>query len=393
MTIQPYQIFGFTPNWAEGISIKYAFNTAIVASERYKEQRKPLRSFPNTSLSCTFLNDVNGNKIGNYLQAALKSIVYVPIYSEPMRTTTTGTGNTTLAVGSILNFFNLKFLTRYVVLIDNAGISSPAVAELVSVGSTTIVIGANTWTFNSRTVIFPAMLAILDSVSKTIETQTLYGYSCTFTSYTDGSDPQLLAADEDELFECAPDWATRPELGVDFGRDVIIYDSAATRYRSLTDLLGWSVNLGYTNTSKNDEYNLLNFFCRHKGQLQRFWYSVPLQYFELAANINAGDKRFSISDPSFADIWQGYEHFFMRLKNGTTIVKKMASKINQMTFETISSFKDPVNVTNVKLFGRHILCRFAQDELELKYETPAISTCSVSLRELVHEYDDSRILS
>ena len=82
----------------------------------------------------------------------------------------------------------------------------------------------------------------------------------------DGSTPPI--------FRILPDWASAPDAGIEFGRNVIQYDEGATSFRYLTSDLGWSVSCDYTNTTKADENALLKFFAQQQGRLGRFWLPV-----------------------------------------------------------------------------------------------------------------------
>lgn len=390
MTIQPWQIFGFRHNWVSSVNTSYAFNTAIAASERYKEQRRPLRASPNISQSAELLVEQEVSaRVFDYLRACRTSIMYVPLFCEPLEVSSSGTGLTTINVSATANHWYLNNMARYLVVIDKTGTQAPALLTLSSVGATSVTVAANSFVYAANTcIIFPAFEGIINSFRKTFETPSLSAYQVDFSSYTSGDDLPISAADAGEDFEVVPDWSTIPSLEIPLGREVVQFDAAVTRFRDLTDFLGWLVEFGFTNLGKDVECDLIDFFCTHHGRHQTFWLNVPNQYFTLGAPITNGDGSFTLSEDSFQYVRLGNERFFMKLKDGTEIDGKIVEDLGSKKYMVYPSFAQDIAIADVSVFGRRILCRFEQDELSVSSISPGVSTASLSMRELVYEYDD-----
>ena len=80
------------------------------------------------------------------------------------------------------------------------------------------------------------------------------------------------------------------------------------------------------------------------------------------------------------------------LKNGDYISRQVLGMTTSPTpphpniMALVTPLDRVVKTTDIELFGRLILCRFDQDELELKHDTPHRSECDLSFRELPKEY-------
>jgi len=385
-------IFGFMPNWADGVQLTYSLNTVLTAAERYKEQRKPLRAAPNVNESFELLVDQKSNQVIDYLRYSLQTPMWVPIFPEQLVAEQDGQGLTFIATSGNIpteTLWYLRNMARYVIMIDKEGDQPPALVELTGLGSFAVLLADNDYVVTAGcTMIFPAMDAILSSVVKTFETPYLAGYSLEFDSYTSGQDKSIDAADsDDEVLSIKPDWISRPSMDFPFGRDVVQYDAATTRYRPLTTNLPWQVRANWTNLERSEEYSLIDFFCRHHGMHQRFWFEVPEQYYRLGEYIYYGDTQVSMADSNFQYVYQGYERFFMLLKNGLKLARKLVSKVYDWIYEVSTAFGIDIALEDVSIFGRYLLCRFDQDEIALNYTSPGVSDCGLSIRELPHEYD------
>jgi hypothetical protein len=198
----------------------------------------------------------------------------------------------------------------------------------------------------------------------------------------------LLDLDNEALFSFPIDWNSLPAIADSFGRELLQYNLGAINYRFLTRDLNYSVQYGMTFMSKKDEYDVLNFFCERKGRYERFWIPIYAQMFTLAANITSGDYYFQIIDQNQYKTLHLYERLFIKLKTGDLITRKINSlNAPPNIFGVISAFDRNILTTDIEYFGRLILGRFDQDEIEINHETDSLGNCSLQFRELSKEYD------
>jgi hypothetical protein len=191
-----------------------------------------------------------------------------------------------------------------------------------------------------------------------------------------------------DIFDIRPDWTTQPSMAESQGREIIQVGRGYAGYRNLTLDINYSVSDSFFNLTKQDEYDLLSFFCDKQGMLKRFWFPMDNQSFVLSSSISSGDTHFHVNDDGFADIYQGYERLYMVLKDGSRISRLISSKTSATIFNVSSAFDRNIALSEILFFGRLLLARFDQDELLLQHETDDKSSCSIKFKELAKEYGD-----
>lgn len=191
------QIFIYPPNWIEGVDVKYSFNTSIFTSEHYKEQRKPLRSWPLFEMSYNILTGDRylAPQIINFLRANLSTIFYVPIWVEPIQNFTDFTYQELSAVATteddLLKKFCLCNLIDYVICFDVNYNREPQVMSVLTSGITEHTIEMQfsspyQWTDIAGTIIYPAKQMILDSFDKASLTPSFEEIPVSFKEYVTG---------------------------------------------------------------------------------------------------------------------------------------------------------------------------------------------------------------
>jgi hypothetical protein len=189
------------------------------------------------------------------------------------------------------------------------------------------------------------------------------------------------------IFNIRPEWSREPNMEIQFGRELIQYDAAMTQFRFLTSELGWKVTAEYFNIDKAVEYSLLDFFHQRKGKLSRFWLPAWAQYFTLAQDISPLATTFFLAeDNSFQYVYRGYERFFMLLKNGHIITRKITASLGNGEYSVASAFDRAITPADISLFGKLLLVRFDQDEIAMQHDTTDLSTCTLTFQELAKEY-------
>lgn len=193
-----------------------------------------------------------------------------------------------------------------------------------------------------------------------------------------------------DLFTYPHNWVSTVEQDVDFMRTIIQYTGTPGKIKNLSDDIPVNVGLSFTNLTKTSEYDLLKFFCDHRGRCNRFWLPIPEQYYVMAADALIGSNEINIAIHGEYTFFRGYERMFMILTNGDMLTRRildfdcLGSNNNIMTIESVLDRN--IAVTDVLLFGKLILCRFDQDEVQFTHENNIISSCALSFQELTKEY-------
>lgn len=187
-----------------------------------------------------------------------------------------------------------------------------------------------------------------------------------------------------------PNWARAPQREFDLNR-VIHQDGATTvEITSLNDLLPYSLRYHYTNVTKAEERELLDWFEARKGRTERFWVPAWKELYTLAADAMLYDDFLVIDNAGCLDAYQGIERIFILKHDGSLITRHVTSVAvgagNTEILYLASVLQVPIAAADVAWFGRFVLARFDADSLNVKYRTAHVSEVDVELRELIREY-------
>lgn len=196
--------------------------------------------------------------------------------------------------------------------------------------------------------------------------------------------------DSTDIFILKPDWTDLPKVSLSSGREVLQYNQARVSLRPLSTFTGRTIEYGFSVFDKEDEYYILNFYQTQRGRKKRFWVPLWHQEFQLAEAIVNGSYQFKINDSDFVDIVKYYERIYIYTAAGDLITRKVLSKIDDVTYIVQTAFDRNIALADVLFFGRIILCRFEQDEVEMQHETDSVSSCSIAFKELPKEYDHGK---
>lgn len=165
------------PDWAAGISIDYAWLTAMGFNPRYyKEQRRPMTILPWRNISATFaLSGNSAMKFSNSLRYGKDKVFVVPIFTEQILCSNIATGTDSITPSNAYDeYYNLNNNCTHVLFLDLASLTSE-IKEISSVGASTITFASNiTGTFDAAsTVIYPAVFSTIRNISSKGETSNL----------------------------------------------------------------------------------------------------------------------------------------------------------------------------------------------------------------------------
>ena len=188
------------------------------------------------------------------------------------------------------------------------------------------------------------------------------------------------------------DWQSQPTKGVEPFRTVIQAPGTGIKLRNITDDVQHVFSMHFSNMSKTDENDLLSFFAARRGRASAFWLPIPESYWKLNVDTDLATPNFLVLDNSDPQYLQGYERLFMLLRSGDYLCRQVFSVTtpggpglpNLMT--VVTALDRVIKKNDPELFGRMILCRFDQDEIELQHDTPDLSETDIAFRELPKEY-------
>ena len=170
------------------------------------------------------------------------------------------------------------------------------------------------------------------------------------------------------------------------------FTGTTTETKRIIDGIGQVVECTFEFTNKDELNSFLTFFEDRKSSLYKFWISVWINQFELYEPISESTGFIRIKPCYFSQSYQGYERIWLLLKDGSRIVRHVTSATDYGNYEELqvdSNFDRTIEIEDVVLFGRFILCRFGSDELEFDYDyNTEITTTTVKFYELVTEYED-----
>ncbi len=204
-----------------------------------------------------------------------------------------------------------------------------------------------------------------------------------------------------ECFLVKPDYASPVKPDFDMLRNVVQYAGTTTFISSLDSLNSalspFVVDMAFTNLVKADEYDIIDFFSKHRGRHMRFWCPSWVSNYFLANDIEAGAVQVDIVPIGMIEGFylQGQnEWFFILLKNGDIIIRRIANTggytsngIFYETFDLSTPIDRDIKISDVSIFGKLFLGRFDTDTLSMKHMTTSVSSCSLKVVELINEYD------
>lgn len=165
------------PDWQAGMSIEYAWVTAIASNLRYfKEQRRPLSILPWRNISAEFL--LHGNAGRKFLHSLLygkDKVFVVPIFTEQILCTAITTGTDSVSpTTDITKLYNLNNNCTHVLFLDAAS-GATEIKEISSIGVGSITFATNiSGTFDpNTTAIYPGVFSIIGSVKGKPESSSL----------------------------------------------------------------------------------------------------------------------------------------------------------------------------------------------------------------------------
>lgn len=195
------------------------------------------------------------------------------------------------------------------------------------------------------------------------------------------------------FFPLEPNWATLPKSAVIMGRSIQVKEGTVDRIDTFTDDAPVKVEMGFTITSKEDEYSLIDFFNNRKGMYERFWITWPRNQFDLIRNHSSGDTVLECEYNKAELQYQGYERIEIMMNNGDKIIRQVTTVTandaeTQVNLSLDTSIDRDIGTTDYLKIARLLLVRFDTDTFTFRTETDTISELMIPFMELVNEYSE-----
>jgi len=197
------------------------------------------------------------------------------------------------------------------------------------------------------------------------------------------------------LFPLEPNWERNPASGFKVARYFQSYPGSAQTLEQLTADVPISFTLEFMTPTKEDEYNLLDFYHERLGRLERFWIKYPIQTFVLKEDHNTGASALKCYPNLAENIMRGDERIFIEMHDGDIITKELTEvsysvgdDATSLALDTSTDRDLTADNGNHWLIGRLLLARFEQDTMKIAAKSNEVSTVGLKFYELVKEYTE-----
>lgn len=200
-------------------------------------------------------------------------------------------------------------------------------------------------------------------------------------------DLQDLGAEE--RFIISPNWRDNNAVELLLNREIVAFSTTITDIFNYSELNQNKITLKFTNETKEQEHDIIDFFHDKIGRLKRFWLQGHKEEFVLSRDITVTDTIIYIEDNGFDFVYQGHERIYLALTNRDLITRKITnvSKSGTELLLTVSAMDRNIAKEDVGIFGRIFLVRFNKDVLEIIHLTNVVSECVLEFVEVLKEYD------
>jgi len=153
----------------------------------------------------------------------------------------------------------------------------------------------------------------------------------------------------------------------------------------------FSVTLPFFFTSKEEEYEFIEFFYARQGRFTKFWMPSPYNFFKPDKDVLTSESFLVVEDNKFRDSFRGFERLWIETKSGDWIVAKITSSVigplgGQETINISTGFDRDIPVDEIYFSSFFYLGRFEFDKLELENITDTASRTTQKFIELIKEY-------
>ena len=268
-------VMGVLPNWADGITERLTYSTAILESETGVEQRRAIRQHPRRSFEVSYLrSDVLRARLEHLLAGVGVREVLLPLWHEQYRTTAAIAPGAAFVQFSGDSLSLREFAAGDAVLLTNG---DPLTQEVRILASLDVDAGRLNWltpptkAWPVGTRLVPLRKAtITDKSSMTMHSDRVASVRVRL----DLSDPMVVGAD---WGYCVPLWRfkvnRKDSMPLDFERKIYAVDnqSGPVRYSNPGNRLFTSTRVQTLTRGRVMMAELRQFIAAARGRAQGFW--------------------------------------------------------------------------------------------------------------------------
>lgn len=193
------------------------------------------------------------------------------------------------------------------------------------------------------------------------------------------------------IFRTAPDWARAADVSFSPSAQVLGFNASVQERLSFTEDAPKTFNFLFHNMSKAEEAALLDFVDARSGIVEKFWCPGHRVAFSLSQTMPVASSVLYVLDNGFSRVYRGYERVYIELTNGDIITRKIISVSagpgdNEITLQLDVVTDREIVPSDVIIFGRLYLVRFAKGKFDLEYGANWESSVKLEFQELVKEY-------
>ena len=180
---------------------------------------------------------------------------------------------------------------------------------------------------------------------------------------------------------------------IDFmqSRNIFEFTGTVIELISFSDDRPQVVDIEFVNKSKQEEFELMDFFNNCEGMLKKFWFQPPQSMFTFLKDLVSGSSSITVANNGIKESWRGFERIYIELSDGDLLTYNITDiqdgENEDELFVLIDTPLDrDVFISDVRLFGFLLLVRFNADFLEFEKLTQQSSLVKTQMLELVKEY-------
>lgn len=313
-------VFPFWADWNDSVKFNVKFSTTITKDMKNREQRRPLLTKPQRSVSFSQVDRIRG-LVSNSIDFAGGKTIGVPIIQEGFHVTDISDGMTVVHLkGTVNQFWNLYRYCDYICLIDR--LTNTMVAKkIVNKTADRIVIEnpiLEQFENISQVFGFPMMIGYFKSAKPKVLNGHLIKWGLELEELRGENQPPLVGV---------PALPTSLPTKFDWSESV---ESEHPIYRDIGEFLGTAQMVyqkfpynknapkSYTGTfkfkTKEEIFSFMDFICAAKGRSKNFEYLWPLNGFEVIRGEYQGVTQLRIRNNSYAEQHPGIMNKKVRIR-------------------------------------------------------------------------------
>jgi hypothetical protein len=386
------RLWGYSPDWRGGFSVRRSFKTDIARSRNNTEQRRALRTVPRISAEySTVASGDDFRDAKHFLRAWQNKPAIIPHFAAWTRLTgSSAFGATTLTVNP---------LPVWAVAGQNLILCGEGVQERVlvaSVAGTTITLEDNlaaAWPTGS--VLRPTLFGLFNGTTRASRRNRGAGeFRVAIDCYPGGEPPRTVGTawatlGSREVFTPIPDYAGVPSVSAIWPVEQVDYGQGRTAQFRPIEEGQQLVEADFRGLTVTTAGELEQFFDRHLGRRNAFYLPTWEQDYVLAATALSGSSAFLASGSAvatdfgaldFAEIEEGVAVY---LTNGTAIYRRItdiAASGGNSLITVSAAWGAELTTANVARICRLLLCRFGSDEMTTSWVTPLSAECRLAFQ-------------